>query len=141
MRRALFVCGGYLACIALGCGSSDDSKGGSGGSSGATTAQAGASAGSPSASAGSSGSNAVAGSNAGGAAAGASASSAACQTYCECHEKNCATTAIPGGLTCAAFCAGMTKDQLDCRQVMCVLVPAQPDNDHCTHSVGINQCM
>ena len=119
MHKQLLIGACSVMCVAVGCGSSDDSKGGAAGATaqaGATAAQAGASA-------------------------GAGAISAACQTYCECHEKNCAATAIPGGQTCAAFCAGMTADQLACRQNMCGLVPAQPDNDHCTHSVGINQCM
>jgi hypothetical protein len=72
---------------------------------------------------------------------GVGAGSVACQTYCACHEQNCATQAIPGGASCADFCAAMTADQLACRQNMCGLVPAQPDNDHCKHSVGIDQCL
>jgi hypothetical protein len=67
--------------------------------------------------------------------------SADCQKYCDCHEANCKSTAIPGGVSCATFCAAMTKDQYDCRMNMCNLVPAQPNNDHCTHSVGINECL
>jgi len=85
------------------------------------------------------------GSAGGGSSAGAggssSASSAACQMFCDCHEKNCSTSAIPDGKSCAAFCAAMTPDQLTCRQNMCGLVPAQPNNNHCKHSLGIDECL
>jgi hypothetical protein len=28
-----------------------------------------------------------------------------------------------------------------CRQGMCGLVPAEPNNDHCTHAMGIDECL
>jgi hypothetical protein len=83
-----------------------------------------------------------AGGNAGAAGnGGASELSAACAMYCECHMTNCPDQAIPGGASCGDFCQAMTMDQLACRQNMCGLVPAQPNNDHCKHSVGIDQCL
>ena len=147
MRLGLFALGVSCLCLALGCGSDDDdsSKSGTAGASGKGTggsnaSHAGTNAGGAT---GTSGSAAQAGTNSSGTSGGGAAevpTSEACKKYCTCHEMNCATYAIPGGKSCAAFCAGMTEDQLACRQNMCKLVPDQPDNDHCTHSLGINQC-
>ena len=88
----------------------------------------------------SSGGSSNAGCSNGGSASGGMPSEA-CQKYCTCHDMNCPTQAIPGGVSCEDFCAAMSEDQLACRQNMCGLVPAQPDNDHCKHSVGIDQCL
>jgi len=151
MRLVLLVVTGCLAWGALACGS-DDSPGG--GSSGTATNEAGKNSGSGSGSGGSSGGGSSAGSSVGGSnshagtasnTAGSSSGTAgtlspACQKFCDCHEANCATLAIPGGKSCGDFCEAMTEDQLACRQNMCKLVPAQPDNDHCKHSLGIDQC-
>ena len=52
-----------------------------------------------------------------------------------------ASSPIPDGKSCADFCAGFTAEQMECRQIHCILVPDQPDNDHCTHSLGIIQCL
>src|SRR5450432_3669498 len=145
--RSLFLIASISLCApALGCGSSDSGEGASGaGAGGSATSNAGSSAGGSSAGSSDAGSSNGGGSNGGGSSAGtsggSSASSPACQKYCECHVMNCSATPIPGGLSCADFCAGMTADQLACRQNMCGLVPAQPDNDHCTHSVGLVQCL
>ncbi|MEO8903988.1 MAG: hypothetical protein ABI488_16765 [Polyangiaceae bacterium] len=139
MRTSVFLVGLCLGAGAVGCGSSD-AGGGSAGASG-SSAQAGAS-GSAGATSASAGSSSAGSSSAGSSASGATAmGSVACQKYCACHDMNCASTAIPGGKSCADFCAAMTPEQLACRQNMCSLVPAQPDNDHCTHSVGIMQCI
>jgi hypothetical protein len=129
----------------LACGS-DDSPGGGGGASGTATNEAGKNSGSSGSSSGgsASGSSSHAGTastSAGTSSGGASGLSPACQKFCDCHQANCSTLAIPGGKSCADFCAAMTEDQLACRQNMCGLVPAQPDNDHCKHSLGIDQCL
>jgi len=133
MKVPCLVLCAYLAGFGSGCGS-DAAPG--------TTGNGG------SGSAGSAGTNAHAGAGAGaggsssaGAGGSSSASSAACQMFCDCHEKNCSTSAIPDGKSCAAFCAAMTPDQLTCRQNMCGLVPAQPNNNHCKHSLGIDECL
>jgi hypothetical protein len=42
---------------------------------------------------------------------------------------------------CLSACAAETKWDIACRQNMCNLVPAQPDNDHCTHAMGEVQCL
>lgn len=149
MRLVLLVVTGYLAWGALACGS-DDSPGGGGTSGGGTSGTASNEAGKNSGSSGSSSGTSAGGSNshagtasntAGASSGGASALSPACQKFCDCHEANCATLAIPGGKSCADFCEAMTEDQLACRQNMCKLVPDQPDNDHCKHSLGIDQCL
>jgi hypothetical protein len=42
---------------------------------------------------------------------------------------------------CYDFCAAFPDEATGaCRFNMCRLVPDQPDNNHCTHSVGIDQC-
>jgi hypothetical protein len=76
-----------------------------------------------------------------GAAADASAidASAACLRFCECMAKDCADKVFPRG--CLPECASQTKWDLPCRQNMCGLVPAQPNNDHCTHAMGVQQCL
>jgi hypothetical protein len=63
-----------------------------------------------------------------------------CNTYCKCMAKNCSDKAFPMGclMTCATDSA---KWDRECRQGMCGLVPAQPDNDHCTHAFGVGQCL
>ena len=141
MNSALFVATASLLCLALGCGSDDSPGTGSGGQAG-TSAAGSATTGGTKGTAGASTSGA-AGTNAQAGSGGGSntALSEACQKFCKCHEDNCRTTPIPDGKSCGDFCTAMTKDQLDCRQNMCGLVPAQPDNDHCKHSVGIDQCL
>ena len=68
--------------------------------------------------------------------------SADCKTYCDCFEANCAKIqAIPGGLSCPAFCAGFTKEQWTCRNAHCQLVVPEKNPGHCQHAVGIDQCM
>jgi hypothetical protein len=143
----------------LACGS-DDAPSGSGGASGTATNEAGkhsggGGSGSGSAAggggshagggggsaAGGGGSHAGTSATAGSSSGGASTLSPACQKFCDCHQANCATLAIPGGKSCGDFCEAMTEDQLACRQNMCKLVPDQPDNDHCKHSLGIDQCL
>ncbi len=123
-------------CVCFGC-SSDEPAGGGGSGGSAGSASAGNAGG------GKAGSNAAGAGGAGGASGAAvgGTPSEACQKYCTCHEANCASQAIPGDKSCAEFCTGMSEDQLACRQNMCGLVPAQPDNDHCKHSVGIDQCL
>lgn len=151
MSSPFFIVTASLLCLVVGC-SSDDTPG-STGSSGQAGASAGAST-TTGGTVGTGGSSTTGGtgttagtsaSGAGGATAHAGASagplSEACQKYCECHEKNCATTPIPGGKSCGDFCTAMTQGQLDCRQNMCGLVPAQPNNNHCAHSVGIDECL
>jgi hypothetical protein len=61
-----------------------------------------------------------------------------CVKYCTCMAKNCADKMFPTG--CLPACAAQTKWDIPCRQNMCNLVPAQPDNDHCTHAFGMFQC-
>ena len=65
--------------------------------------------------------------------------SAACVTYCKCMAMNCADKVFPGG--CLPECAAQTDWDLGCRTNMCTLVPAQPNNDHCTHAFGVNECL
>lgn len=153
MRLVLLVVTGCLAFGALACGSDDSPGGGGGGgggsgggASGAATSQAGKNSGSGGSSSGSSagGSASHAGTastSAGSSSGGASGLSPACQKFCDCHDANCGTLAIPDGKSCGDFCEAMTEDQLACRQNMCKLVPDQPDNDHCKHSLGIDQCL
>jgi hypothetical protein len=118
--------------------SDDSSGGGAGGAGGAghagTSSAAGASAGQQ-ATGGSAGQQAAGGSPSG--------TSDYCKMYCQCHETNCASTAIPGGVSCFEFCATFSNDPMlsYCRLNMCTLVPAQPDNNHCVHSVGIGECL
>lgn len=150
MKASVFVAGTLLLCVALGCGSDDSDSEGSAGSAGSAGKSSNNSAGSKatagaSATGGSKG-NGAAGSSgtttqAGSAGSSSTASSAECQKYCECHEQNCASSPIPDGKSCAEFCAGFTADQMECRQIHCILAPEQPDNDHCTHSLGIIQCL
>ena len=61
-----------------------------------------------------------------------------CVKYCTCMAKNCADKMFPGG--CLPQCAAQTRWDIPCRQNMCNLVPAQPNNDHCTHAFGMFQC-
>jgi hypothetical protein len=61
-----------------------------------------------------------------------------CVKYCTCMAKNCADKMFPTG--CLPACAAQTRWDIPCRQNMCNLVPAQPDNDHCTHAFGMFQC-
>jgi hypothetical protein len=70
--------------------------------------------------------------------AGADASMA-CVTYCKCMTTNCADNVFPTG--CLKECAAGTKWDMECRQNMCSLVPAQPANNHCTHAFGVNECL
>lgn len=158
MRLVSLVVAGWLAGGVAACGS-DESSGGSGGATGTATNEAGKTSGSSgssssgSAAGGSSSQagkiNAAAGAaTAGTATAGSPTAgsangtlSPACQKFCDCHDANCASLPIPGGKSCAAFCEAMTEEQLACRQNMCKLVPDQPDNDHCKHSLGIDQCL
>ena len=65
--------------------------------------------------------------------------SAACVTYCKCMAMNCADKVFPDG--CLTECAAQTDWDLGCRTNMCTLVPAQPNNDHCTHAFGVNECL
>jgi hypothetical protein len=169
MKPSILVAG-FLCLTQMGCSSDSSSNAGAGGASagvaGTGSGTAGASAGAGDAaggagapaagSAGTGDAGAPAAGSAGTGDAGAPAAgsagmtasagapanaSADCIKYCTCHEANCASTAIPGGKSCYDFCATFTADQLGCRQNMCNLVPAQPDNDHCTHSVGVSQCL
>jgi len=125
-------------------GASGSSGGGGSGASGASgqggTSSPGAGAGGTSDSAGAAGAAGKSGSGGGGAGGGGGDLSPNCQAYCECHEANCASTPIPGGVSCGEFCATFTDDQMSCRKLMCSLVPAQPNNNHCMHSVGIAEC-
>lgn len=152
MKSSVFVVGALLWCVALGCSEGDsgdsDTEGGAGqagsSSAGSKATSAGSSSGGSKAD-GSAGSKASgsAGTTAQAGAAGSSsgAMSPECQKYCDCHDKNCASSPIPDGKSCAEFCAGFTAEQMECRQIHCILVPDQPDNDHCTHSLGIIQCL
>jgi hypothetical protein len=64
---------------------------------------------------------------------------AACVKYCDCMAAHCADKVVPGG--CLASCASQKNWDLSCRQNMCNLVPDQPNNDHCTHALGVVQCL
>ncbi|HEX2877639.1 MAG TPA: hypothetical protein VHP33_40600 [Polyangiaceae bacterium] len=142
MKSSVFAAGAVLLYVALGCGSNDSDDGeGSGGKAGSSSAGSKATSGGsasggtkPSGSAGTTTQTGNAGSS-------STAMSPECQKYCDCHDKNCASSPIPDGKSCAEFCAGFTPDQMECRQIHCILVPDQPDNDHCTHSLGIIQCL
>lgn len=50
---------------------------------------------------------------------------------------NCADKVFP--TSCLAECAAGTNWDLQCRELMCSLVPDQPNNDHCTHAFGVNE--
>ncbi len=65
--------------------------------------------------------------------------SVACVSFCKCMAMNCADKVFPDG--CLYDCATQTDWDLPCRANMCSLVPAQPDNDHCTHAFGVNECL
>jgi hypothetical protein len=53
---------------------------------------------------------------------------------------NCADKVFPTG--CLRECAaGSAKWDMECRQGMCSLAPAQPANNHCTHAFGVNECL
>jgi hypothetical protein len=75
------------------------------------------------------------------------ASSDACAAYCACYEKKCSVfVAIPTGQDCPDFCATFEKDKTkyDCRFNMCFYNsngPAQNNNNHCQHTVGIDECL
>ena len=95
--------------------------------------------------AGQAGKSSTAGGSAGQATTGGGAAGASdyCKMYCQCHEANCASTPIPGGMSCSDFCATFSSDPAlsYCRLNMCTLVPAQPNNNHCVHSVGMFECL
>ena len=149
MKSSVFVAGAVLWCVALGCSSDDAGEEGSDGKAGSSSA--GSKATSAGSSSGGSKANGSAGSKAnssagsatqsGNAGSSSTAMSPECQKYCDCHDKNCSSSPIPDGKSCADFCAGFTAEQMECRQIHCILVPDQPDNDHCTHSLGIIQCL
>jgi hypothetical protein len=152
MKSSVFVAGAVLWCVALGCSEGDSGDSDTEGSAGkAGSSSAGSKATSAGSSSGGSKADGSAGSKPSGSAgttaqAGAAGSSSGvmspeCQKYCDCHDKNCASSPIPDGKSCAEFCAGFTAEQMECRQIHCILVPDQPDNDHCTHSLGIIQCL
>jgi hypothetical protein len=62
-----------------------------------------------------------------------------CRKYCDCMAKNCADRMFARG--CLVECASQTKWDIPCRQNMCNLVVPQPNNDHCTHALGMGfQC-
>jgi hypothetical protein len=65
--------------------------------------------------------------------------SAACVSYCACMATNCADKIFGSG--CLYECATQTTWDLPCRANMCSLVQAQPNNDHCTHAFGVNECL
>jgi hypothetical protein len=65
--------------------------------------------------------------------------SMACVSFCKCMAMNCADKVFPDG--CLYDCATQTDWDLPCRANMCSLVPAQPNNDHCTHAFGVNECL
>jgi hypothetical protein len=52
---------------------------------------------------------------------------------------NCAQEVFPDG--CLYDCATQTTWDLPCRANMCSLVPSEPNNDHCTHAFGVNECL
>jgi hypothetical protein len=52
---------------------------------------------------------------------------------------NCADKTFPSG--CLTECKTQTNWDMACRMNMCSLVPAQPNNDHCTHAMGVYQCL
>ncbi len=65
--------------------------------------------------------------------------SAACMSYCTCMATNCPDKVFGSG--CLYECATQTTWDLPCRANMCSLVQAQPNNDHCTHAFGVNECL
>jgi hypothetical protein len=52
---------------------------------------------------------------------------------------NCASQVFPTG--CLKECAAGTNWDMECRQGMCSLAPAQPANNHCIHAFGVNECL
>ena len=78
----------------------------------------------------------------------AAATSDACAQYCACYEKKCSVfVAIPTGQDCPDFCATFVdKDggPFACRFNMCFYNssgPATNNNNHCQHTVGIDECL
>jgi hypothetical protein len=71
--------------------------------------------------------------------AGSVMASEACMKFCTCMAKNCADKMFPRG--CLTECASTPKWDLACRQVMCTLVPDQPNNNHCVHAMGVQECL
>jgi hypothetical protein len=65
--------------------------------------------------------------------------SMACVSFCKCMAMNCADKVFPDG--CLYDCATQTNWDLSCRAIMCANVPSQPDNDHCDHAFGVNECL
>jgi hypothetical protein len=74
----------------------------------------------------------------------AAGASADCVKFCTCMDQNCKGNVFSGG--CLAACAEGTastsskKWDLNCRQIMCTLVPAEPNNNHCVHAFGTSEC-
>jgi hypothetical protein len=65
--------------------------------------------------------------------------SSACVSFCECMAMNCAQEVFPDG--CLYDCATQTNWDLECRAGMCSLVQSEPNNDHCTHAFGVDECL
>jgi hypothetical protein len=54
-------------------------------------------------------------------------------------DMNCPQEVFPDG--CLYDCATQTNWDLPCRANMCSLVQSEPNNDHCTHAFGVNECL
>lgn len=65
--------------------------------------------------------------------------SSACVSFCDCMDTNCPQEVFPDG--CLYDCATQTDWDLPCRANMCSLVQSEPNNDHCTHAFGVNECL
>lgn len=65
--------------------------------------------------------------------------SSACVSFCDCMDMNCPQEVFPDG--CLYDCATQTNWDLPCRANMCSLVQSEPNNDHCTHAFGVNECL
>ncbi len=65
--------------------------------------------------------------------------------YCSCYQTKCSVfVTIPTGQSCSDFCATFTGAQYVCRFNMCFWNskgPQENNNDHCQHTVGINECL
>jgi hypothetical protein len=54
-------------------------------------------------------------------------------------EESAATRA--GFMRRKLHCATQTNWDLECRAGMCSLVQSEPNNDHCTHAFGVDECL
>jgi hypothetical protein len=140
-RASMIALVGSAASCGAGCSSGSSNPAPTG--PGASAATSGGSGGSSAT--GSGGSRSPSGNDAGKGNPDSGPTSKQCADYCDCYQTKCSVfVAIPTGQPCTDFCATFTPDQYDCRFAMCFYNsngPTENNNDHCQHTVGINECL